>query len=71
MSDESSHGGRRVGAGRKPKSGVKKEDISLYLLPDTAEFLRSQASASEAVDKIVQRSTGYREWRKQPKTPSP
>lgn len=64
MSEDVTHGGRRVGAGRKPKSGVKKQDISLYLLPDTVEFLRSQASASETVDKIVQGSKSYKTWRK-------
>lgn len=68
---EQTHGGRRVGAGRKPKSGIKKQDISLYLQPDTVEFLRTQASASETVDKIVQRSKDYRQWQKQPKTPEP
>ena len=62
---EPTHGGQRVGAGRKPKSGVKKQDISLYLLPDTVDFLRSQASASETVDKIVQGSKSYKTWRKE------
>jgi len=71
MNSEQSHGGRRVGAGRKPKSGIKKQDISLYLQPDTVEFLRTQASASETVDKIVQGSKGYRQWRKQAKTGEP
>lgn len=58
------HGGRREGAGRKPKSGVKKQDLSLYLMPDTVEFLRTQASASETVDKIVQGSKSYKTWKK-------
>lgn len=65
MNNESTHGGQRVGAGRKPKSGVKKQDISLYLMPETVEFLRSQASASETVDKIVQGSKAYKTWRKE------
>lgn len=61
---EPTHGGWREGAGRKPKNGVKKQDISLYLRPDTVDFLRTQDSASETVDKIVQRSKRYKDWKK-------
>ena len=35
-----SHGGARENAGRKPTDGVRKESVSLYLVPDIAQYLK-------------------------------
>jgi hypothetical protein len=48
------HGGAREGAGRKPKSKVRKIPVTVTLSPDQVEWLKQQeANASETVRTLI------------------
>jgi hypothetical protein len=49
------HGGRREGAGRKPKDKARKERVTVTLPPDQIEWLRQQGNASETVRRLIER----------------
>lgn len=52
--NEKSHGGKRTGAGRKPKDpSGKKEQGSWTLAPDVLKIIQSQANQAEFIESAV------------------
>jgi hypothetical protein len=58
-----SHGGTRVGAGRKPLVDPK-VTLSLRVSSEVKKFLESVGNASETTEQTIRRSTAFREWQK-------
>lgn len=58
--EDRGHGGRREGAGSKPKRGVAKVTLALRVTPEVKDFLTSTGNASEAVEDMVRRSKAFR-----------
>jgi len=46
------HGGKRPGSGRKPKTD-KKKMYATKLRPDQIEWLRSQENAARTIEKLI------------------
>lgn len=55
-------GGKREGAGRKPKPDAKSV-ITVSVSPQVAAYLKSTGNASGTVDDSIQRTKRFREWR--------
>jgi hypothetical protein len=56
------HGGKRLGAGRKPAPDAKKA-TTIKLSPDVLEFLAT-VNKSATIEAAVRKSKEFREWRK-------
>ena len=68
-STERRGGVRIAGPGKKigrPTTGRgRRQTLCLSLSPEVAEFLGSQINKSQAVDQIVMKTKGFKEWQVQ------
>lgn len=56
-------GGVRIGAGRKPSRGVKKESLTVRITPELRKFLDSQDwSAAEILEENTRKTRCFRDW---------
>jgi hypothetical protein len=63
--DKPKRGGPRPGAGPKPlPPELKRKPYALRLSPDIFAFLKSQASATAAIETTIRRSKAFRDWLK-------
>jgi hypothetical protein len=61
----SSHGGKREGAGRKASRGVAKIVTTINVTPEVKEYLdQHQKSQSEVCEESIRRSKEFREWKR-------
>jgi hypothetical protein len=62
---QSSHGGHRPGAGRKPApEGTQKIAKTYKLSPEIVEYLATLDNATAAIEAAIIKSKGFREWRR-------
>ena len=55
------NGGKRKGAGRKPKPNGKLS-YGTRLSPDVIEYLRQCDNAAETIEQSIKNSSGYKQW---------
>lgn len=56
-------GGRRKGAGRKPKKDAKVK-ATVNVSPDVLAFLNSTGNRSQAVEAMVRKTKAFKDWAK-------
>lgn len=60
---KSTVGGARVGAGAKPKRGVRKQSLTIGVTPTLREFLDSHdESVSETIESMIRKSKQFATW---------
>lgn len=56
-------GGKRIGAGAKPKRGVRKQSLTIGVTPTLREFLDShEESVSETIESMIRKSKQFATW---------
>jgi hypothetical protein len=60
----SSHGGKREGAGRKASRGEAKVVTTINVTPELKAYLsQCEQSQSEVVEDAIRRTKAFREWK--------
>lgn len=61
-----SHGGKRIGAGKKPSKHGAKGTIAIRLTPDVMAYLREKFpdQISDHIDLTVRKQAGFKAWLK-------
>lgn len=60
----SNAGGKRAGAGRKPGPHGAKVSLTVGISQAVKDYLASTGNSSDAIEKMVRRSAGFREWQR-------
>lgn len=58
------HGGKRLGAGRKARPDERKRPLAIKLAVELSEYLASCKNKTATIENAVRQSKGFREWRK-------
>jgi hypothetical protein len=56
------HGGKREGAGRKPRPEARKVPMTIKIDRELAEYLGTIEGKTAAIEEALRRSKGFREW---------
>jgi hypothetical protein len=59
-----SHGGKREGAGRKPRpDGIAKVPYGTKLESEVVDYLRQCGNAAKTLEDVIKRTKSFRQWK--------